>query len=233
MIQLPPPTISTAEDLLVQFEQTGDTAPFEEIVRRYSGMVYGVCYRVTRNAHDAEDATQATFLKLATYARTGFGTRGDSDRMSEPGRPPRVGPWLQQVAKTTSVDLRRSKTRRQNREQIRAAIEDQQQPRKPTLLVAGRKHSFVLSVHESRSAGSSSLSVAKARANGAVLSMYWQFARTLRYRLPLTSSEATYLNLFSYKSREAVRECHPMQTATDFDRLPSSTTPRLWFFSHG
>ncbi|QOV89802.1 RNA polymerase sigma factor [Humisphaera borealis] len=123
MFQLPPPTISTAEDLLVEFEQTGATAPFEEIVRRYSGMVYGVCYRVTRNAHDAEDATQATFLKLATYARMGF-----ASTRAAGGPTPRIGPWLQQVAKTTAVDLRRSKTRRQNREQIRAAIEDQQQP---------------------------------------------------------------------------------------------------------
>jgi len=124
VIQLPPPTVTTPEDLLAEFEQTGDTAPFEEIVRRYSGMVYGVCYRVTRNAHDAEDATQATFLKLATYARVGF----VSQKTGVSGGPPRVGPWLQQVAKTTAVDLRRSKTRRQNREQIRAAIEEQQQP---------------------------------------------------------------------------------------------------------
>lgn len=131
MIQLPPPTVATAEDLLAEFEQTGDTTPFEEIVRRYSGMVYGVCYRVTRNAHDAEDATQATFLKLATHARTGFASSRSTtgDLAGASGRAfPRVGPWLQQVAKTTAVDLRRSKTRRQNREQIRAAIEDQRQP---------------------------------------------------------------------------------------------------------
>jgi RNA polymerase sigma factor (sigma-70 family) len=113
-VHLPPPVAHTAEDLLLDFERTGDPAPFAEIVRRYSGMVYGVCYRVTRNAHDAEDATQAAFLKLATQARTGNGV-------------PRVGPWLQQVAKTTAVDLRRSRGRRQNREQARAAIEVQQQ----------------------------------------------------------------------------------------------------------
>lgn len=110
-----PPTVKTAEDLLFDFEQTGDPSSFEEIVRRYSGMVYGVCYRVTRNAHDAEDSTQAVFLKLALQARTENGV-------------PRVGPWLQQVAKTTAVDLRRSRTRRQNREQVRAALSEQQLP---------------------------------------------------------------------------------------------------------
>lgn len=113
-VTLPPPTVHSAEDLLLDFERSGDPAPFAEIVRRYSGLVYGVCYRVTRNAHDAEDATQATFLKLATQARTQSGV-------------PRVGPWLQQVAKTTAVDLRRSRSRRQNREQVRAGIDHQQQ----------------------------------------------------------------------------------------------------------
>jgi RNA polymerase sigma factor (sigma-70 family) len=109
----PPPTVSTAEDLLLEFERTGDPAAFEEVVRRYTGMVYGVCYRVTRNAHDAEDAAQAVFLKLATQTRSGDGV-------------PRVGPWLQQVARTTAVDLRRSRTRRTNREQVKAALTEQQ-----------------------------------------------------------------------------------------------------------
>ncbi|MDB5297490.1 MAG: rpoE 3, partial [Phycisphaerales bacterium] len=113
MTHRPPPPPKTAEDLLLEFERTGDPVPFEEVVRRYSGMVYGVCYRVTRNAHDAEDATQAAFLKLATYVRSAAGV-------------PRVGPWLQQVAKTTAVDLRRSRTRRQTREQAKAAITEQE-----------------------------------------------------------------------------------------------------------
>jgi RNA polymerase sigma factor (sigma-70 family) len=108
-----PPKVRTAEDLLLDFEQSGDAAPFEEIVRRYSAMVYGVCYRVTKNAHDAEDSTQAVFLKLALQARTTNGI-------------PRVGPWLQRVAKTTALDLRRGRNRRSHREQVRAAMQSQE-----------------------------------------------------------------------------------------------------------
>jgi RNA polymerase sigma factor (sigma-70 family) len=103
-----PPTVKTAEELLLDFERSSDPSSFEEIVRRYSGMVYRVCFRVTRNPHDAEDATQAVFLKLAVQARTTNGV-------------PRVGAWLQQVARTTSTDLRRSRNRRSVREQAALA----------------------------------------------------------------------------------------------------------------
>jgi RNA polymerase sigma factor (sigma-70 family) len=83
--------------------QYGRERPFEEIVRRYAGMVYSVCLRVTKDKHDAEDATQAVFLTLALQAKRGAQIKA-------------LGPWLQQVAKRLSLDLRRSKSRRQNRE---------------------------------------------------------------------------------------------------------------------
>jgi RNA polymerase sigma-70 factor (ECF subfamily) len=37
---------------------------FEELVRRHSRLVYRVAYSVVRNAHDAEDVVQETFLKV-------------------------------------------------------------------------------------------------------------------------------------------------------------------------
>ncbi|MCS7033453.1 MAG: RNA polymerase sigma factor [Phycisphaerae bacterium] len=90
-------------ELLAEFEATGNQAPFEEIVRRYAGMVYNVCYQVSRDAHDAEDATQAVFLTLAVRSKT-------AQKIQY------LGPWLQRVAQRLSLDMKRSKRRRGARE---------------------------------------------------------------------------------------------------------------------
>lgn len=52
----------------------GDTRAYAEVVRMYQHMVYTVCHRVLRNAEDAEEATQDTFVKayqnLGGWSRT-------------------------------------------------------------------------------------------------------------------------------------------------------------------
>ncbi|HSI35156.1 MAG: sigma-70 family RNA polymerase sigma factor [Phycisphaerae bacterium] len=91
-------------ELLAEFARTGDQSPFEEIVRRYGAMVYNVCYEVTGNRHDSEDATQAAFLSLAVQARSGQQILA-------------IGPWLQQVSRRMSLDINRSRRRRKTREE--------------------------------------------------------------------------------------------------------------------
>jgi RNA polymerase sigma factor (sigma-70 family) len=98
--------LERTDELLRTYERTGDERAFSQLVQNYRGMVFGVCLRVMRNTHDAEDATQAVFLTLALQARG-----GNNIRM--------LTPWLQQVAQRVSLDMYKSRKRRLAREDIR------------------------------------------------------------------------------------------------------------------
>jgi RNA polymerase sigma factor (sigma-70 family) len=89
--------------LLEQFAQSRDEASFTALVVRHGPMVFGVCRRVLRNQHDAEDAFQAALLVLARKA--------GSIR-----QPELLGNWLFGVAYRTALEARTKVWRRRARE---------------------------------------------------------------------------------------------------------------------
>jgi RNA polymerase sigma factor (sigma-70 family) len=89
--------------LLERFLHRRDEAAFQAIVERHGPMVLGVCRRVLRDRHDAEDAFQATFLLLARKAGT---IRGNG----------LLGPWLYRVAHRVAVRASLGSARRRGRE---------------------------------------------------------------------------------------------------------------------
>lgn len=93
--------------LLRRYAEGQDAEAFAELVRRYAGMVYGTCLRITRNAHDAEDVVQESFLELARRA----------------GSVQKPGPWLHGVAANKARNVvRDAVTRNRHEEQVMTEI---------------------------------------------------------------------------------------------------------------
>jgi RNA polymerase sigma factor (sigma-70 family) len=93
---------ATDGELLRVFVQARDEAALSALVRRHGPMVWGVCRRLLRSHHDAEDAFQATFLVLVRKAAT---VRD----------PQKVANWLYGVAHQTAVRVRATAARRRER----------------------------------------------------------------------------------------------------------------------
>lgn len=79
--------------LVRRFARKRDEEAFAELLRRYQGLVSGVCRRSLSNSCDVEDAVQATFATLARNV----------DRIRNPSS---VSSWLHGVAFRTATRLR-------------------------------------------------------------------------------------------------------------------------------
>src|SRR4051812_30758598 len=79
--------------LLGRFVDQWDQGAFRDLVGRHGPMVLGVCRRILRDPHAAEDAFQVTFLLLARKAGS-VRKRGS------------VGPWLYGVARRVALEAR-------------------------------------------------------------------------------------------------------------------------------
>ncbi len=100
--------------LLESFLSRRDEGAFAALVRRHGPMVLGVCRRLLRDPHDAEDAFQATFLVAVRKAAS--------------VRPRDLfGNWLYGVAYRTALEARARVARRRAKEK---QIDDMPHPRR-------------------------------------------------------------------------------------------------------
>ena len=86
-----------ADSALIAAAIEGDLESFETLYRRHSARVYGLCIRLARNAADAQDCTQETFIRawrnLATF-------RGQSS----------LATWLHRIAVNEVLGRKRRAT---------------------------------------------------------------------------------------------------------------------------
>jgi RNA polymerase sigma factor (sigma-70 family) len=110
----------TDGQLLDAFVSRRDETAVAALVRRHGPMVWGVCRRILRNDHDAEDAFQATFLVLVRKATSIW---------------PRemVGNWLYGVAHRTALKAKAMAAKRQAREKHVSDMPEPAAPARPDL----------------------------------------------------------------------------------------------------
>lgn len=86
------------EELVRAFVVERDIDALEELLRRHESKVYGLCYRMLGNPHDALDATQEVMIGL--FRRVGS-FQGQS----------RFTTWLYRLTANACIDLSRKRSR--------------------------------------------------------------------------------------------------------------------------
>jgi RNA polymerase sigma-70 factor (ECF subfamily) len=93
-------SVMHADTALIQRAKANDRAAFNEIVLRYKDKVYNYIYRMVRNATDAEDLTQETFVR-AYLSLHSFQSRAS------------LNTWLFRIATNLCIDHSRRAKRTQ------------------------------------------------------------------------------------------------------------------------
>ena len=95
----PKPTGDKPDDILVASAREGDTAAFDELVRRYQRRIYALAYNMTSNHQDADDIVQETFAKAYRSLRRFHGRSS-------------FYTWLYAIASNHALNLLRRRKRR-------------------------------------------------------------------------------------------------------------------------
>ena len=93
------PGATPGDDVLVRRAQDGDTAAFDELVRRHLRRAYAVAYRFLGNREDAEDVVQDAFVRAFDRIIQCDASRG-------------FGPWMYRIVVNQGINHRRSRVRR-------------------------------------------------------------------------------------------------------------------------
>ena len=129
--------IDSVDQPLVSRCLDGDEAAWEELVRQHTRQVYGLCFRFTNSAQEAQDLTQDVFLRVFKTIKTFRSAEGSFHT------------WLARVTRNLLIDH----YRRTRQERVTDSIEEQlpmlqetgvAAAARPDQVLAGREASDIL-----------------------------------------------------------------------------------------
>lgn len=85
---------------LAEIDDPCDGRKFEQIYRRYCGLMYHIAYRIVQNGQDAEDAVHDAFLSIAK----------NIEKISDPTCP-KTKNYIVTIVESKAIDLYRRKKR--------------------------------------------------------------------------------------------------------------------------
>ncbi len=86
--------MGNSDEKIIQRVLAGDKNAFGQLIDEYSGLVYAICFSYTKNAEDAKDLSQETFIKA-------FGILKDLKQ------PAAFRKWLSRIATSVSINWTR------------------------------------------------------------------------------------------------------------------------------
>ena len=101
--------IDSVEQSLVSRCLNGDEGAWEDLVRQHTRQVYGLCFRFTNSAQEAQDLTQDVFLRVFKTIKSFRSTEGSFHT------------WLARVTRNLLID----NYRRTRQERVTDSIEEQ------------------------------------------------------------------------------------------------------------
>ncbi|HXG57804.1 MAG TPA: RNA polymerase sigma factor [Thermoanaerobaculia bacterium] len=98
---IPTQSVEPDDRELVRTIRQGDAEAFEQLVRRKTGKVYALCYRIIGNSEDAKDIAQLVFIKLW-------------ENLEKYDPQYAFDTWLYRMVTNVAIDFMRSRQSREN-----------------------------------------------------------------------------------------------------------------------
>lgn len=100
-LMIPTQSVEPDDRELVRTIRQGDAEAFEQLVRRKTGKVYALCYRIIGNSEDAKDIAQLVFIKLW-------------ENLEKYDPQYAFDTWLYRMVTNVAIDFMRSRQSREN-----------------------------------------------------------------------------------------------------------------------